>query len=93
MAHMKFVADRPLADPETGAQRLAEIVDELVCPQGFSYTGATNTAFLRAGGTVDDYRAARNLAIARGWIEIDRSGTRIKLLVPIADVLGDNIKD
>jgi hypothetical protein len=87
MIFMKFVADRPLADPEAGASRLCEIVDELVCPQGFAYTGEANTAFLRAGGTVADYSAARDLAITRGWLQIDRSGTRITLQIPLTDIL------
>lgn len=84
---MKFVSDHPLADPETGARRLCEIVDELLRSQGFSYVGVVNTAFLRAGGSVDDYGAARDLAVARGWLEIDSSGTRIRLLAPLAKIL------
>jgi hypothetical protein len=50
------------------------------------YTGATNAAFLQAGGDVAEYLAGRDHAIARGCFEVDRSGTRIVLLQVGADL-------
>jgi hypothetical protein len=49
-------------------------------PPAYAYTGATNTAFLRAGGNVDEYTAGQKYAAAQKWLEVDRSGTRIVLL-------------
>lgn len=51
----------------------------------YAYTGATNKAFIQAGGSVAEYIAGREFAIAQGWFEIDRSGTRIILLQGGAD--------
>ena len=74
---MKFVESRPFADPVAGARKLIEIAQELVCPQGFAYTGVTNMAFLRAGGSVEEYLAAVSHGQARRLLAIDESGTRI----------------
>ena len=52
----------------------------------YTYTGVTNTAFLRAGGDVAEYIAGRDYAVAQGWLEIDRSGTRVILLRAGADL-------
>lgn len=76
---MKFVDSRPYANPETAARKLLELAIELRCPQGWAYTGVTNMAFLRAGGSVEDYGAARAFGTAQGWFEIDESGTRINI--------------
>ena len=78
---MKLTAERPLAKPEDAARKLLEIVLSSGIGVGqHAYTGATNTAFTRAGGNVAEYAAGRDYAIAQGWLEIDRSGTRIILL-------------
>jgi hypothetical protein len=44
-----------------------------------AYTGTTNTAFTRAGGSVDEYSVGMKHAAAQKWFEIDTSGTRIVL--------------
>jgi hypothetical protein len=75
---MKFVA-RPFADPAAAAQKLVEITQELVWPQGYAYTGVTNTAFTRAGGSVAEYGAGVKYGIAQGLFTIDESGTRISV--------------
>lgn len=84
---MKFTADRPFAKPEAAARKLLEIVLSADIDVGqYAYTGATNTAFLQAGGSVTEYAAGRDFAIAQGWFEIDRSGTRVILLQAGADL-------
>jgi len=84
---MKLTAERPFAKPEAAARKLLEIVLSADIDVGqHAYTGATNTAFLRAGGSVAEYTAGRTYAVAQGWFRIDGSGTRIILLQPGADL-------
>jgi hypothetical protein len=84
---MKYVTDRPFANPEAAARKLLEIVLSKDIDVGqYTYTGVTNTAFLQARGNVAEYLAGRDYAIAQGWFEIDTSGTRIILLQPGADL-------
>ena len=45
-----------------------------------TYTGVTFTAFLLVDGSVAEYTAGRDYAVAQGWFKIDRSGSRIILL-------------
>jgi hypothetical protein len=73
---MKLIADRPFAEPEAAARKLLEIVRA----KEIAYTGVTNSAFVAAGGTVEEYSAGRKYATAQRWFEIDSSGTRIVLL-------------
>jgi hypothetical protein len=79
---MKYAADRPFANPEAAARKLLDIVRASVAESGLrhAYTGAANAAFTRAGGSVPEYVAGRDHAVARRWIEIDPSGSRIILL-------------
>jgi hypothetical protein len=74
-------ADRPFADPAVAARKLLEIVraKEIAVGQ-YTYTGVTNSAFVAAGGSVEEYSAGRKYATAQRWFEIDSSGTRIVLL-------------
>jgi hypothetical protein len=84
---MKFHRRSTFASPEAAARKLLEIVLAGDIDVGqHADTGATNTAFLRAGGSVDEYAAGRDYAVAQGWFEIDRSGTRIILLQAGADL-------
>jgi hypothetical protein len=70
---MKYVGDRPFADPEAAARKLLEIVLSKDIDVGqYAYTGATNSAFLESGGSIAEYSAGRDYAVARGWFEIDR---------------------
>jgi hypothetical protein len=79
---VKFVADRPFADPEAAARKLLDIALASIAASGLphAYTGVTNSLFLRAGGSPDEYTAGCALAAEQKWFEIDRSGTRIVLL-------------
>jgi len=83
---MKFTEDRPFAKPEAAARKLLKIVlsDDIDVGQ-HAYTGATNTAS-RAGGSIAEYAAGRDYAVAQSWFEIDRSDTRIILLQAGADI-------
>jgi hypothetical protein len=51
----------------------------------YTYTGVTNSAFVAAGGSVEEYSAGRKYATAQRWFEIGSSGTRIILLQAGAD--------
>jgi hypothetical protein len=79
---VKFKETRPFADPATAASKLLDIVRASISESrlSYAYTGATNTAFLRAGGSVGEYTAGMKHAAAQKWLEVDRSGTRIVLL-------------
>jgi hypothetical protein len=68
------------------ARKLLEIVraKEIAVGQ-YTYTGVTNSAFVAAGGSVEEYSAGRKYATAQRWFEIDSSGTRIILLQAGAD--------
>jgi hypothetical protein len=76
----KFVESRPFADHEAAALKLLDIARDLTCAQGWAYTGVTNTAFLRAGGSVPEYGAGIEHGKAHGMFAIDTSGTRITVL-------------
>ena len=84
---MKFAADRPLADPEAAARKLLDIVRASIAESKLrhAYTGATNTAFTRAGGSVEEYGIGMKHAAAQKWFEVDRSGTQIVLLADGAE--------
>jgi hypothetical protein len=84
---MKFREERPFATPEAAARKLLEIMLSGDIDVGqYAYVGATNTAFLQAGGSVAEYSAGRDFAVSKGWIEIDPSGSRMILLQPGADL-------
>jgi hypothetical protein len=84
---MRYVTDRPFANPGAAARKLLEIIVSNDIHVGqYAYTGATFTAFVQAGGSVAEYIAGRNFAIAQGWFKVDRSGTRIVLLQAGADL-------
>jgi hypothetical protein len=84
---MKYVTDRPFADPEAAARKLLDIVRGSINESGLphAYIGATNTAFTRAGGSVEEYSVGTKHAAAQKWFEVDTSGTRIVLLADGAE--------
>jgi hypothetical protein len=76
---MKFVNQRPYADPEVAARKLLEIANATEAVQdGRIYIERVNGAFLEAGGTPDQYRAALAGAISKGWLLRHESGTYVK---------------
>jgi hypothetical protein len=76
---MKFVEPTHLADPDAAARKLVEIANAAEAVQdGRIYIELINGAFLEAGGTPDQYRAALARAIALGWLSRHESGTYVK---------------
>ena len=66
---MRFVADRPLANPDLAARKLVDIGNGVEAVQdGRIYIGRVNAPFLAAGGSGEDFRAGIERAIARGWL-------------------------
>ena len=65
---MKFVDPHSSADPDAAARKLVEIANGVeVVQDGRIYIELVNGAFLEAGGTPDQFRAALARAIALGW--------------------------
>ena len=75
----KFVADRPLADPDAAARKIVEIANGVEAVQdGRIYIERVNAPFLAVGGSGDDFRAGVERAIAFGWLWRHESGTYVK---------------
>jgi hypothetical protein len=76
---MKFAADRPFANADVAARKLAEIANGIEAVQdGRIYIERVNAPFLAAGGGGDDFRAGIERAIALGWLWRHESGTYLK---------------
>jgi hypothetical protein len=76
---MKFVTERPFSDPDAAARKLAEIANAVEAVQdGRIYIELVNGAFLEAGGTPDQFRAALARTISLGWLWRHESGTYVK---------------
>jgi hypothetical protein len=75
-----FKQDDPFANPEDAAREFVRIAKREMEETGRSvaFTGTVNSAFTTGGrSTVPSYSKGRDYAIAKGWISIDGSGTRI----------------
>ena len=85
---MKFVTNRPLADPEKAARRLMEHAQAFEpIQEGRIYIEKINGPFLFGDkGTPAEYSAGLELAISRGWLELHESGTFVKLTQSGADL-------
>jgi hypothetical protein len=77
---MKFATARPYADPEAAARKLIEIANSVEAVQdGRIYIELVNTPFLyEHKASPAEYKAGLDLAIAKGWLVLDRSGTFVK---------------
>jgi hypothetical protein len=76
---MRFVQQSRFADPDVAARKLIEIANSIEAVQdGRIYIELVNAAFLEAGGTPDQYRAALARAISKGWLWRHESGTYLK---------------
>ena len=76
---MKFVEPRPYADPEAAARKLLEIANATEAVQdGRIYIERINGPFLYEKGSPAEYKAALDLAIAKGWLWLHESGTYVK---------------
>jgi hypothetical protein len=84
---MKFVEPSTFADPDIAARKLAEIANVVeVVHDGRIYVELVNSAFLGAGGTPDQYRAALAHAITLGWLSRHESGTYMRFTPAGAEV-------
>jgi hypothetical protein len=64
---MKFVTERPFSDPDAAARKLVEIANAVEAVQdGRFHIELVNGAFLEAGGSPDQFRAA--LAARLRWV-------------------------
>jgi hypothetical protein len=77
---MKFINQRPYADPDVAARKLLEIANATQAVQdGRIYIEKINGQFLfKEGGTPEEYRAGLQFAIDRGWLWKHESGTYVK---------------
>ena len=76
---MKFVEPSTFADLDVAARKLVEIANAVEAVQdGRIYIELVNSAFLEAGGTPDQFRAALARTIALGWLMRHESGTYVK---------------
>jgi hypothetical protein len=85
---MKLAVDHPYSDPEKAARKLIEIANSVEPVQdGRIYIEKINAPFLyEAKGNPDEYLAGLKLAIARGWLTLDRSGTYVKFTATDAEL-------
>jgi hypothetical protein len=77
---MKFVNQRPYADPDVAARKLIEIANATEAVQdGRIYIEKINGQFLfKEGGTPEEYGAGLKFAIDGGWLLKHESGTYVK---------------
>jgi hypothetical protein len=77
---MKLTTARPYADPEAAARKLIEIANSVEAVQdGRIYIELINGPMLfEHKATPAEYKAGLDLAITRGWLTLDRSGTYVK---------------
>ncbi len=77
---MKFVSNRPLADPDAAARKLVELANAVESVQdGRIYIEKINAPFLyQLKGTPAEYKAGLDLCIAKGWLVLHESGTYVK---------------
>jgi len=86
---VKFVDNRPFADPEKAARKLLEIAKAVEPVQdGRIHIEKVNAPFLyKERGSVAEYGAALKYAIDRGWLVMHESGTFVRLTQAGADLL------
>jgi hypothetical protein len=85
---MKYVSDRPLADPDAAARKLMEIANSVEAVQdGRIHIEKINEPFLYTErGTPAEYGAGMRRAIERGWLWMHESGTYVKFTKAGADL-------
>ena len=79
-ATLKFVSDRPFADPDAAARKLMKLANAFEPVQdGRIYIEKINGPFLyQLKGTPAEYKAGLERAIANGWLWLHESGTFVK---------------
>ena len=84
---MKFVEPSSFLDPDATARNLVEIANAIEPAQdGRIYIELVNGAFLKAGGTPDQYRAGIQRAIDKGWLTRHELGTYVKFTAAGAEL-------
>jgi hypothetical protein len=81
----KFKQERPYAKPEAAARKLIEIARTLPVDKGRMCVGKWNDLFRAAGGSVDEYAAGRDQAIADGLIVMHECGGFVMFTEPLRD--------
>ena len=77
---MKFVSDRPFADPDAAARKLVKRANAFEPVQGRIYIEKINEPFqYQLKGTPAEYKVGLECAIANGWLDLHESGTYVKL--------------
>jgi hypothetical protein len=85
---MKFKDDRPFASVDTAVRKLLEIANGLEADHaGRIHVGDINKQFLSAGGSVQEYVAAVEAAIDRGYIALHPSGAYMTFTQAGAELL------
>jgi hypothetical protein len=77
---MKFRNDRAYANPEAAARKLVEIANSIEPAQdGRIFIELVNAPFLyEHKGSPAEYKAGLDLAVTKGWLTLDRSGTYVR---------------
>ena len=84
---MNFATERPFADPDKAARKLLELANAAEADRDQRIAiELINLPFLRAGGSADEYRAAIECAIAKGWLWRHESGVYVKFTEAGADL-------
>jgi hypothetical protein len=85
---VKFVAARPLADPEAAARKIVELANQFEPVQaGRIYIEKINGPFLfQLKGTPAEYKAGLDRAIEKGWLVLHESGTFVRFTQAGADL-------
>ena len=74
---MKFTSDLPSADPRAKTAEIANSVEAV--QDGRIYIEKINGPMLfKEGASPAEYKAGLDLAIARGWLVLHRSGTFVR---------------
>jgi hypothetical protein len=77
---MKFVEPSHFTDPDAAARKLLKIANATEPAQdGRIYIELVDAAFLKAGGTAEQFRDGIKRAVDKGWMVRHESGTYVKL--------------
>ncbi|XIA62001.1 hypothetical protein ACFIOY_20100 [Bradyrhizobium sp. TZ2] len=75
---MKHATASPFADPEKAVRRIGEIANAVEPVQGRIHIEKIDERFLfRDGASPAEYGAGIKLAIERGWLTVEESGTSV----------------
>lgn len=85
---MKFASARPYAEPEAAARQLIEIANSVEAVQdGRIFIELINGPMLfEHRATPAEYSAGLKLAVERGWLDLDRSGTFVRFTLAGAEL-------